>query len=69
MSRCFYRHIDQSLSICVMFCSSYFSAMATQEILDELRPKICPVDWNFGDTMKMLKLFLPVKLPPDLHNQ
>jgi hypothetical protein len=43
--------------------------MATQEILDELRPKICPTDWNFGDIIKMFKLFLPVKLPPDLHNQ
>jgi len=43
--------------------------MATQEILDELRPKICPIDWNFGHIIKMFKLFLPVKLPPDLHNQ
>jgi hypothetical protein len=43
--------------------------MATQQILDELRPKMCPIDWNFGDIIEMFKIFLPVKLSPDLHNQ
>ncbi len=55
--------------MCVSYCSSYFSAMATQEILDELRPRMCPIEWNFGDTIKMFKLLLPVNLPPDLHSQ
>jgi hypothetical protein len=43
--------------------------MSTQEILDELRPKMCPIESSFVDTMKMFELFLPVNLPPDLHNQ
>jgi hypothetical protein len=42
--------------------------MATQEILDELRPQMCPIEHGFFNTMKMFRLFLPVNLPPDLHN-
>jgi len=48
----------------------YFSAVATQEILDEFRPKMCPImESSFYDIIKMLRLFLPVNLPPDSHNQ
>jgi hypothetical protein len=48
----------------------YFSPVATQEILDEFRPKMCPImESTFYDVIKMLRLFLPVNLPPDLHNQ
>ncbi|CAF3616295.1 unnamed protein product [Rotaria sordida] len=46
-----------------------FEAQTTQEILDELRPRICPFDSSFVNTIKMFTLLLPVNLPPDLHNQ
>jgi hypothetical protein len=63
------RGIKTSLSVCVFHCSPYFSAMSTQKILDELRPQMCPIESSFVDTMKMFELFLPIYLPPDLHNQ
>ncbi len=50
-------------------CRPYFSATATQEILDEFRPWLCPFDSAFSDAMCYLDLFLPVHLPPDLHEQ
>jgi hypothetical protein len=65
----FSRDIDTSFFSCVHVCSAYFSAMATQEILDELRPKICPISRRSIHVIQMLELLLPVHLPPDLHNQ
>jgi hypothetical protein len=53
----------------VSYCSPYFSATATQEILDELHPQMCPIDGSFFNIIKMLELLLPVNLPPDLHSQ
>jgi len=43
--------------------------MATQEILDEFRPWLCPFDTSFEDAMYFFDLFLPVNLPSNLHNQ
>jgi hypothetical protein len=65
----FSRGIRGSLDHCVQSCSPYFSASATQEILDEFRPQMCPVVSSFSTTIKMLELFLPVILLPDLHHQ
>ena len=65
----FSRGIRGSLDHCVQSCSPYFSASATQEILDELRPRMCPVAASFNTTIKMLELFLPVILLPELHHQ
>lgn len=53
----------------MQICSPYFSAVATQEILDELRPQMYPIDLSFINILKMFALFLPVNLPPDLHSQ
>jgi hypothetical protein len=65
----FSRNIDTSLFDCVPKCSPYFSVTATQEILDELRPRMCPPGWDFGNIMKIFEIFLPFNLPSDLHNQ
>jgi proteasome activator subunit 4 len=65
----FSRDIEYSLLFCVRFCSRYFSATATDEILEEFRPQLCPTDSIFLETIKMLELFLPVNLPPEMHNQ
>ncbi|CAF0754546.1 unnamed protein product [Rotaria sp. Silwood1] len=61
--------IEKSLLYCVRSCRPYFSAASTQEILDEFRPWLCPFDSAFSDAMCYLDLFLPVHLPPDLHDQ
>ncbi len=55
--------------MCLQKCSPYFSVTATQEILDELRPRMCPTEWNFIHIVQMFELFLPFNLPVDLHNQ
>jgi len=54
---------------CVRSCRPYFSATATQEILDEFRPCLCPFDTVCGDVMCYWDIFLPVHLPPELHHQ
>jgi proteasome activator subunit 4 len=54
---------------CVRSCRPYFSANATQEILDEFRPCLCPFDTVCGDVMCYWDIFLPVHLPPELHQQ
>jgi proteasome activator subunit 4 len=61
--------IENSLFYCVRGCRPYFSATATQEILDEFRPLLCPFDSAFSDTIRIFELFLPVHLPPALHDQ
>ncbi len=61
--------IEKSLLYCTRSCRPYFSAIATQEILDEFRPWLCPFDSAFSDAMCYLDLFLPVHLPPNLHDQ
>ncbi|CAF4502010.1 unnamed protein product, partial [Rotaria sp. Silwood2] len=63
------KDIKDSFFSCIFYCSPYFSATATQEILDEFRPRLCPTDWTFSNNIRMLELFLPVHLPPNLHNQ
>ncbi len=65
----FLSDIDNSLFYCVRGCRPYFSATATQEILDEFRPYLCPFDSAFSDTIRIFELFLPVHLPPELHDQ
>ncbi|CAL7949711.1 unnamed protein product [Xylocopa violacea] len=54
----------------VIICAkAYFPLSATQEILDELRPTLCPI---VGSTMvnsiQILRLFLPIQLPPEHHS-
>ncbi|UJR35822.1 hypothetical protein I4U23_028569 [Adineta vaga] len=61
--------IEKSLLYCVRSCRPYLSATATQEILDEFRPWLCPFDSAFSDAMCYLDLLLPVHLPPNLHEQ
>ena len=61
--------IEKSLLYCVRSCRPYLSATATQEILDEFRPSLCPFDSAFSDAMCFFDLLLPVHLPPELHEQ
>ena len=55
--------------MCVPYCSPYFSATATREILDELRPRMYPTDWSFKEEIALLALLLPFNLPPELNDQ
>lgn len=52
------------LSIWILFQPS-----ATQEILEELRPLICPYDYNLmAMTMRILRTFLPTMTLPEHHS-
>ena len=44
--------------MCV-FYRPYFSADATQEMLAEWRPLLCPLDLTFGQAVNLMELFLP----------
>ncbi|XP_003702630.2 proteasome activator complex subunit 4A [Megachile rotundata] len=47
----------------------YFPLSATQEILDELRPTLCPLNFPIMyKSLQMLRSFLPVQLPPKHHS-
>ncbi|XP_074105098.1 proteasome activator complex subunit 4 [Cotesia typhae] len=48
---------------------TYFPVTATQEILDELRPKLCLVDSSqMEQTIMLLECFLPVQMPVQDHH-
>jgi proteasome activator subunit 4 len=57
------------LHCCIRVCRPYFTASATKEILDEFRPCLCPFDSAFNDTIRTFEIFLPIHLPPELHDQ
>ncbi|KYM97994.1 Proteasome activator complex subunit 4 [Cyphomyrmex costatus] len=47
----------------------YFPLSATQEILDELRPKLCPHDGlTMSRSLQILECFLPLQLSPEHHS-
>ncbi|UJR17800.1 hypothetical protein I4U23_004699 [Adineta vaga] len=62
-------NIELSFCDCVGLSCYYFSETATQEMLDEFRPWLCPFDTSCDDAMYIFHHFLPVNLPPELHHQ
>ncbi|XP_031825586.1 proteasome activator complex subunit 4A isoform X2 [Nomia melanderi] len=58
-----------TLNILIHAVKVYFPLSATQEILDELRPMLCPLDLApMSMNMEKLESFLPVQLPPKYHS-
>ena len=54
------------LNVLVHAVKVYFPLSATQEILDELRPNLCPLDdAMMTKSLEALEWFLPVQLPPE----
>uniref|UniRef100_A0A8C8H3H0 Uncharacterized protein n=1 Tax=Oncorhynchus tshawytscha TaxID=74940 RepID=A0A8C8H3H0_ONCTS len=47
----------------------YFPESATQEMLEEWRPLLCPFDVTMQRAIGYLELFLPTTLPPELHHK
>ncbi|XP_011068182.1 PREDICTED: proteasome activator complex subunit 4B-like [Acromyrmex echinatior] len=60
----------KTLLHCVIYSVKiYFPLSATQEILDELRPKLCPHDGlTMCTTLQILECFLPLQLSPEHHS-
>ena len=54
--------------ICRPF-SRYFPVSATQEMLDEWRPLLCPFDVTNIKAIHYFEYFLPTDLPPEHHDK
>ncbi|VDP41341.1 unnamed protein product [Soboliphyme baturini] len=55
-----------SLESVIRLARLYFTDESTREILEELRPLMCPWDKSFGRALQCLCLFLPCSVPPEL---
>lgn len=58
-----------TLKNAVIACTPYFHEDATQEMLDEWRPWLCPFDMYVIGGLQCLEIFLPTSLPPELHHK
>ena len=53
------RSMEAKLRVLVRNCRTYFAPEATQDMLDEWRPLICPFDVVVSKALKLLDMFLP----------
>ncbi|XP_039314531.1 proteasome activator complex subunit 4 isoform X3 [Solenopsis invicta] len=61
--------LETLLHCVIISVKTYFPLNATQEILDELRPKLCPHDGlTMCTSLQILECFLPVQLSPEHHS-
>ncbi|KAA8583909.1 hypothetical protein FQN60_015117 [Etheostoma spectabile] len=61
--------VESVLKTLVKSCRPYFSDSATQEMLDEWRPLLCPFDVTMQRAISYFELFLTTTLPPELHHK
>uniref|UniRef100_A0A671S8A7 Proteasome activator complex subunit 4A-like n=1 Tax=Sinocyclocheilus anshuiensis TaxID=1608454 RepID=A0A671S8A7_9TELE len=61
--------VEAVLKALIKNCRPYFPESATQEMLDEWRPLMCPFDVTMQKAMGYFELFLPTTLPPELHDK
>ena len=54
---------------CAQFHFRYFPVTATQEMLDEWRPLMCPFDVSMAEAMYFYDLFLPTLVPVEEYDQ
>lgn len=62
-------NLETNLKQLVRSCRTYFTASATQEMLDEWEPLMCPFDVTMHKAMAYFELFLPTMLPPEEHHR
>ncbi|KAF7632932.1 hypothetical protein Mgra_00007634 [Meloidogyne graminicola] len=60
--------IDKFLDATILDCNRFFPNSATQEILDEARPYLCPWDDTSARAFKILSIFLPTCLTNEEHD-
>uniref|UniRef100_A0A8C8M8K3 Uncharacterized protein n=1 Tax=Oncorhynchus tshawytscha TaxID=74940 RepID=A0A8C8M8K3_ONCTS len=65
----FYHSVENVLKTLVRSCRPYFPETATQEMLEEWRPLLCPFDVTMQRAIGYFELFLPTTLPPELHHK
>lgn len=59
--------VENVLKTLVKNCRLYFPESATQEMLDEWRPLLCPFDVTMQKAIGYFELFLPTIMPPEQH--
>ena len=55
---------DEHLEELIGYCRYYFPLEATQEMLEEWRPMLCPFDESMTKAMQYFSTFLPTMLKP-----
>uniref|UniRef100_A0A672NC27 Proteasome activator complex subunit 4B n=1 Tax=Sinocyclocheilus grahami TaxID=75366 RepID=A0A672NC27_SINGR len=61
--------VENVLKTLVKSCRLYFPESATQEMLDEWRPLLCPFDVTMQKAIGYFELFLPTIMPPEQHHK
>ncbi|XP_046884684.1 proteasome activator complex subunit 4A isoform X1 [Hypomesus transpacificus] len=61
--------VETVLKTLVKSCRPYFPEVATEEMLEEWRPLLCPFDVTMQRAISYLELYLPTTLPPELHHR
>ncbi|XP_052006994.1 proteasome activator complex subunit 4A-like isoform X1 [Xyrauchen texanus] len=61
--------VEAVLKALIKSCRPYFPESATQEMLDEWKPLMCPFNVTMQRAMGYFELFLPTTLPPELHEK
>ncbi|XP_051507905.1 proteasome activator complex subunit 4A isoform X2 [Myxocyprinus asiaticus] len=61
--------VEAVLKALIKNCRPYFPESATQEMLDEWKPLMCPFDVTMQRAMGYFELFLPTTLPRELHDK
>ncbi|XP_028809979.1 proteasome activator complex subunit 4B isoform X2 [Denticeps clupeoides] len=61
--------VENVLKTLIKSCRPYFPVSATQEMLDEWRPLLCPFDVTMQKAISYFELFLPTIMPPEEHGQ
>jgi proteasome activator subunit 4 len=65
----FPRSIDSQIVQFVSYTRTYFPVEATQEILDEWRPKLCCFDMAFTEGTEVISRFIPVVMKAEEHHK
>lgn len=61
--------LESNLSQAIRLARPHFPLEATQEMLEEWRPMLCPFDVSIQRAFTYLNLFLPTTLPPEHHDK
>uniref|UniRef100_A0A6G1SBV8 Proteasome activator complex subunit 4 n=2 Tax=Aceria tosichella TaxID=561515 RepID=A0A6G1SBV8_9ACAR len=61
--------LELNLSQAIVLARPHFSLNATQEMLDEWRPMLCPFSASIQRAITYFNLFLPTTLPPEHHDK
>lgn len=62
-------NLESNLCQAIILARPHFSLDATQEMLDEWRPMLCPFSASIQRYITYFNLFLPTTLPPEHHDK